>query len=85
MPRRNSSPPEAANPLAGAIRAQRARLGLSQQEAADLAQVSVNLIRQIEGGKATVRLDKLLQAMTAVGLQFDLTLGNGGIRPRIEP
>lgn len=58
------------------IRIQRKQLGLSQQEVADLALVSVNLLRQVEAGKASAHFDKILDILSAVGLQFQLMPGN---------
>ncbi len=58
-----------------ALRVQRHLLGLSQQEVADLANVSVNLLRQVEAGKDSAHFDKILDILTALGLQFQLTHG----------
>lgn len=62
-----------------AIREQRQTIGLSQQEVADLAGVSVNLLRQVEAGKPSAQLKKVLDIITAVGLQFILKPGNNRI------
>lgn len=66
--------------LGETIRLQRHRIGLSQQEVADLAGVSVNFVRQVEAGKPSAHLNKILDILTAVGLQFELTAGNGRIK-----
>lgn len=65
--------------LGDAIRRRRRRLGLSQQEVADLAGCSERTVRAVEHGKATVRLDVLQQVMATVGLAFTLGQGNGEI------
>ncbi len=75
---------EAALLLGSTIRLQRKKLGLSQEEVADLSGVSINLLRQIEAGKPTAQLAKVLDLLTAVGLQFVITAGNKGILARIE-
>ena len=69
--------------LGKAIRKQRETLGLSQQQVADLASVSVNLVRQVESGKSSAYLSKVLDIMTAVGLQFDLVPGNSRLSIKV--
>ncbi len=51
-------------------REQRTRLQLTQQELADVAGVSDRFVRELEGGKPSVQMDKV-QAVLAV-LGFDL-------------
>lgn len=65
--------------LGNSIRQKRHYLGLSQTELALMAEVSLNFISQIELGKETVQLNKLLKVMTCLGLQFSLEDGNSGI------
>lgn len=52
------------------LRARRQALGLSQVDAAELAGVSERWLRDLEHGKATVRLDRLTQLLTALGLEL---------------
>ena len=52
------------------IRARRRALALGQQELADLSGASVRFIRGLEHGKQTVRLDKLLVILDALGLEL---------------
>lgn len=52
------------------IRARRRELGLRQQDVADLALTSERFVRELEGGKATVRLDKLRAVLDALGLDL---------------
>ncbi len=54
------------------VRMRRRDLGLRQDEAADLAGVSERFIREVESGKPTVRLDKLVALLDALGLQLDV-------------
>jgi HTH-type transcriptional regulator / antitoxin HipB len=56
--------------LAQGVRRRRRELRLSQDELADLAGCSPRFIRALETGKQTVRLDKLLAVLTALGLEL---------------
>ena len=58
-----------ANELGASIAARRRSLGLGQEELADLAGVSVRFVRALEHGKATARLDKVLDVAVALGLE----------------
>lgn len=51
-------------------RERRRALGLGQEDLADLSGVSVRFIRALEHGKSTVRLDKLLAVLGALGLEL---------------
>lgn len=59
-----------ATQIADRVRSRRKHLRLSQEELARLAGVSPRLIGQIEGGKGTVRLDKLADLLDALGLEL---------------
>jgi y4mF family transcriptional regulator len=59
---------QAATQLARDVRARRVALGLGQQELADLSGTSVRFVRSLEHGKATVRMDKVLAVLEALGL-----------------
>jgi y4mF family transcriptional regulator len=52
------------------IRSRRKSLRLTQAALADLAGCSSRFVREVEGGKATVRLDKLLALLHALGLEL---------------
>lgn len=65
--------------LAQAIRKRRKALGLTQEDLARLAECGSVLVNQIEAGKATARLDKLLNIMTVLGLEFVIRSGSRGI------
>jgi y4mF family transcriptional regulator len=58
--------------LAAAVRARRARLGLRQEELADLAGCSARFVHAVETGKPSVQLDKLLALLNALGLHLEL-------------
>ena len=61
--------------LAAAVRARRTELGLRQEELADLAGVSERFVFAVESGKTSVRLDKLMDLLGALGLQLQLQRG----------
>ena len=56
--------------LAEQIRARRDALALTQQDLADLAGCSPRFIGALETGKPSVRLDKLVDVLDALGLEF---------------
>ena len=55
-------------------RRRRRELGLTQAELAELAGVSERFVRLVEGGKTTVRLDKLLAMFDVLGLRLGVEL-----------
>jgi y4mF family transcriptional regulator len=61
--------------LAREVRGRRARLGLRQEELADLAGVSERFVYALENGKTTVQLDKLLAVLNALGLHLEIHRG----------
>ncbi len=65
--------------LALRIREERKSQQISQTELAQLAGVSLNFLSQLESGKQTVRLDKVLQVLSTLGLEFHLHYGKAGI------
>jgi y4mF family transcriptional regulator len=70
--------------LAGAVFARREQLGLRQEELAELADCSARFVHDLEGGKTTVQLDKVLAVLDALGLGLALTDGGdrvGGLVP----
>lgn len=73
---------EAHQRLAEAIRRRRKALRLNQTEAAALAGCNRLFVSEIESGKQTVRLDKLLDLLDALG--FQLSLENGKRRLEIH-
>ncbi len=65
--------------LGKAIKQRRKVLKLTQTELARLADMSVNLVCQIENGKATVQACKLLDLISVMGLHFVLANGQARI------
>jgi HTH-type transcriptional regulator / antitoxin HipB len=61
--------------LAETVRTRREALGLRQEEVADLAEVSERFVYALEAGKPTVRLDKLLDVLDALGLHLVVARG----------
>lgn len=68
-----------ASELAAAVRSRRERLGLRQDELAELAGCSTRFVHTVEAGKATLRLDKLLDVLRVVGLDLAVARGAGRI------
>jgi len=64
--------------LATAVRARRLRLGLRQDELADLAGCSTRFVHTVENGKESLRLDKLLDVLAVLGLELAVRQGKGG-------
>ena len=58
--------------LGAALRDRRKSLGLSQLETCDLAGVGPAFLYELEHGKPTVRLDKLLAVLEVLGLGLEL-------------
>lgn len=68
-----------------AVKERRRALGLRQDELADIAGVSERFVHALETGKATVRLDKLLPVLAALGLHLEVHRGSGDtIRPAFD-
>lgn len=64
--------------LGQAVRRKRKADGLTLAEVAGLTSVGVRFLSELENGKPTVRLDKLLTVLRALGLQLHLNDPGGG-------
>jgi len=62
------------------IRQERKSQNLSQTELAQLCGVSLNFLSQLELGKPTVRLNKVIDVMGILGLEFNVQYGKQGIK-----
>ena len=62
----------AAADLGQAVRARRKEADLTLVEAAEQIDVGVRFLSELENGKPTVRLDKVLQVLEALGLQLQI-------------
>ena len=60
--------------LGSEIRIRRRALKLTQQELADLAEVSSHFVLDVEKGKESIRLDKLTKILKVLGLNLELKL-----------
>jgi len=63
-----------AEEMGATVERRRKALGLGQEELAELSGVSVRFVRALEHGKATARLDKVLDLIAALGLEVDLRI-----------
>ena len=61
------------------MRARRVRLGLRQEELAELAGCSTRFVHTVEAGKESVRLDKLLDLFQVLGLGLVVRRGVRGM------
>jgi HTH-type transcriptional regulator/antitoxin HipB len=66
--------------LATAVRRRRKTLDLTQVELGELAECSTRFVHQVENGKPTVRLDKLLDVLQVLGLELQISRGRGRIK-----
>jgi y4mF family transcriptional regulator len=57
-----------AHVVAAAVTERRRALGLRQEDLADLAEVSHRFVQALEAGKPTVRMDKVVAVLDALGL-----------------
>lgn len=62
-------------PINVQIKNLRKQLGLTQIDFAKRAGVGLRFLRELEGGKTTVRLDKLNQVLDFLGLHLELVRG----------
>ena len=72
-------------PLIEAVRSRRQALGLRQEDLADLAACSERFVQALESGKISVRMDKLLDVMRVLGLDFAIVPGHGALQPLQAP
>ncbi len=63
-----------ADAIANQVRSRRKSLRLTQADLADLAGCSERFVRSLEAGKATVRIDKLLDVLGPLGLELTAQL-----------
>ena len=65
---------ESAAALGQAAKAQRQRLGMTQAEVALVAGVGVRFIGELEAGKPTLQLERVVQVVRALGFELQLAL-----------
>lgn len=61
------------------VRQRRRKLRLKQQDLADLAEVSVRFVHDLEHGKSSVQLAQVLAVLDALGLRITIAPGRGPI------
>lgn len=61
------------------IRLERRAARLTQQQLGELSGAGMNFISQLERGKPTVRLDKVIEVLKVLGLELRLVRGKGGV------
>ncbi|MES2767751.1 MAG: type II toxin-antitoxin system Y4mF family antitoxin [Bdellovibrionota bacterium] len=61
------------------IREQRESRGISQTDLAHLSGTSLNFISQLENGKESVRISKVLDILSSLGIKIKLSLGKNEI------
>ena len=76
---RDAEMPSSTTRLGVAIRNRRKSLGLTQQELARLAGCGLAFLYELESGKSTVRLDKLLGVLGVLGLELSLVEGKDAL------
>lgn len=64
--------------ISRSLEARRRALGLSQNELANLAGVSVRFMYDLESGKKSVSLDKFLAVATVLGYELELKVAQNG-------
>ena len=68
-----------------ALRERRRRLGLRQVDLCDLAGLGPAFLYELEHGKATVRLDKVLAVLRVLGLSLELREGSEPLQIALNP
>ncbi len=71
-----SLPPAWARDLGAEVRKKRKLLALTQAQLADLAQCGPDFLYDLERGKPSIRLDKLMPVLEVLGLRLELAPRN---------
>lgn len=64
--------PQTAESIGLAAKARRKALGLTLQQVADLAGVAITFVHELEHGKPTMRLSKVVDVLTVLGLELEV-------------
>jgi HTH-type transcriptional regulator / antitoxin HipB len=75
----------AAQRIALAVKQRRKRLGVTQQTLAQMAGCGLVFVYNIEHGKPSLRLDKLLDVLDVLGLELVVTASSSGLRVVAAP
>lgn len=65
--------------LGRAIEIERKKRQLTQTQLAELSHSSINFISQIEAGKATAQIGKVMDVLKILGLQLHIEKGSAGV------
>lgn len=65
--------------LGEVIEAERKRRKLTQSQLADLSNTSINFISQIERGKKTAQIGKVIDVLQILGIQLVIERGTAGV------
>lgn len=63
--------------LGATVRARRRSLDLTQQDLADMADVGLRLVHEVEHDKDTIRLANRIRLLNALGLHLELASSTG--------
>ena len=61
------------------IRHERKKRDLTQTELGDLSGTSINFISQVEAGKETAHIGKVLKVLQILGIQLEVVYGSKGL------
>jgi len=64
--------------IGAAIRAKRLAIGMQQEQLAALADVGPRFLSEVENGKETAEIGKVLQVLRRLGLDVSITPRGGG-------
>lgn len=64
--------------VGAAIRAKRAAIGMQQEQLAALAGVGPRFLSEVENGKASAEIGKVLHVLKRLGLEVSITPRGGG-------
>lgn len=67
------------NTLGQFVRDQRKRIGLTQVDLADLAGVSDRFLRELEKGKTTAEVGKVITVLSTLGYDLEPTIHRGDL------
>ncbi|MET0284551.1 MAG: helix-turn-helix transcriptional regulator [Polyangiales bacterium] len=79
MPSNGNDAPSPTELLGGAVRARRRALKLNQAELANLSGVGLAFLYELEHGKPTLRIDKVLAVLQVLGLELHVRDGKRGL------
>lgn len=65
--------------LGQAIAAERKRRRLTQTQLAELTNTSINFVSQVESGKKTAQMGKVIDILQILGLQLVIEKGSAGV------